>query len=148
MKNEYEMVIAGSMMRAAMRAGKRAGTAYFLAYEDDGGERLFAATFSDGAGQAFENIAFSKEEYGVVGSVLSTWESKSQGSLPWIDLVVVGMMSPRGQNGIEVASWTVPRSLLNDPSKAEVRRLAHAEPMEKQMERIAEAASIKRGRRR
>jgi len=145
MENEYVMVIAGSMTRGAMRAGKRVGTACFLAYEDDAGEIQVGVGFRDGLGRAFEDIVLSQDEKEVLDTVLDEWRADCLGELSWIDLVVVAQMSALGPSGVKVGSSTVPRSLLKNPVRARLRRRAHAEPMKLQMERVAEVMFAQRG---
>ncbi|MCI4659565.1 hypothetical protein [Cryobacterium zhongshanensis] len=147
MKNEYAMVIAAAMVRAAMRTGKRDGTICFLAWEDDAGKREFGAGFSDGQGHEFVELSLSDEEVAVARSVLGEWERQSHGALPWIDFIVVATMSSRGPNGIALASSTVPRSLLSDRYRSEARRLAHTEPLVTRLGHAAEVALAQRGRR-
>ena len=148
MPKDYMMGIAGTMTRASMRAGKRDGTACFLAYETDEGDLRFALGFSDGPGRPFAEIDLSEDELGVVETVFSTWETDSGGTLPWIDLVIVTAMSSQGPNGVDMGSSTIPRSFLGDRVRADGRRMAHAEPLEKQMEHATAVALSRRGRQR
>lgn len=145
MLGKYEAGIASVATRAITRAGKRDGTACLLAYEQDAGGLILGLGFSDGPGQPFTPVDLSEEEFGVMDTILSEWKGLNQGTLPWIDLVVVVQVSPK-LAGVKIGASTLPRSLLKDPQRAEGRRMAHAEPLTTQMAHVAPMALPHSGR--